>query len=76
MGEVFNCFQDVGNQYDVHAVKVVNGSGITIRHVPREMAQYFHEKLQVGRLVTVEVIGKRENKRRCGLEVPGLFMIF
>ena len=48
LGEVFVCCPDVGNSHDVHAVKVINSSGVTIGRVPHELALHFYAHLQMG----------------------------
>ena len=73
-GEKLSCESQSDNFYDKCAVKVVKNTE-TIGHVPRAISPYTTYILANGGKVTVEVIGSRQNRRRNGLEVPGLYKI-
>ena len=49
--------------------------GRIVGHVPRDHAKELSEDLDAGKIVTVQVAGKRENKRRRGLEVPAIYKV-
>ena len=74
LGEELCCEREPNNPRDKHAVKVVKNTE-TVGHVPRAISPYMTYILANGGEVTVKVIGKRENARGNGLEVPGLYTV-
>ena len=43
---------------------------LIVGHVPRDLSKRFSEMLSAGKKIYAVVVGKRENKRKRGLEVP------
>ena len=72
-----HCQPDPNNPYEVtgKAVKVVDGDR-TVGHVPRELAPIFFDLLVSGSRIKAEVIGKRQNTRNRGLEIPVKYILY
>ena len=75
LGEICDCHPDRGNAYDDFAVKVVNNEGTTIWHVPRELSKELSGYFNGGGRILVDVVSKRENRWRRGLEVPAVYRV-
>ena len=74
IGEVLSCKRERGNPTDIWAVGVFKHQKL-VGHVPRELANRFSLALRDGASITARITGKRENKRRRGLEVPVTYQI-
>ena len=71
IGEELVVLKEEGNKVDRTAVGVFKGATL-VGHVPRSDKATVRNWLQMG-IVTATVIGKRENKRKNGLEVPAMY---
>ena len=74
IGDLLECRREATNRYDRWAVAVYRCERI-VGHVPRDLSRQFTAHLTAGRKISAQVIGKRENKRRRGLEVPVIYTI-
>ena len=57
------------------AVAVIRNNKI-VGHVPREPAEEFSRHRARGKTITMQVTGRRENRRRRGLEVPAIYTLY
>ena len=73
IGEELICIRERNNEYDPRAVgvyKETDGRIKLVGRVPREHSLFLYNILAAGGEVTCVITGKRENRRRRGLEVP------
>ena len=79
IGEDLLCFRDRNNDYDPRAVGVFkekqDGQMKLVGRVPREHSEYLCSILADGESVRCTITGRRENKRRRGLEVPCIYHV-
>ena len=61
------------NLHDSYAVQVIKDY-IGVGHVPRDISKYCTTALLCGGNIRCEVTGRKENKRRNGLEFPCEYM--
>ena len=76
IGEMLICLRERNNPHDQKAVGVFkeNATGmILVGRVPREHSEELCDVLIEGGSVSCWITGKRENKRRRGLEVPCMY---
>ena len=74
VGDKLNCRREINNPHDRWAVVVCKDQTI-VGHVPRDLSKRFSEMLSAEKAIYAVVVGKRENKRKRGLEVPVIYNI-
>ena len=67
--EKLECSREPDNQHDPHAVAAFKQE-MVVGHIPRSISMPCSYALLAGATIEATVIGKRENKRKNGLEVP------
>ena len=73
MGEILDCVPDPTNEFDPNAVRVIKSGKRSC--TPQEKWSLVCLMKKKGRAVNVEVMGKRQNARNRGLEIPCVYML-
>ena len=74
IGEVLQCRREHHNLRDPYAVGVFKSDRLVGR-VPRELSHRFFTFIRSGGSIEAVISGKRENRRRRGLEVPAVYKL-
>ena len=77
VGDKFVALRELHNQFDKHAMKVLNGE-VTVGHLPREYSRIAWYFLARGGSISVEVTGCLQccNQLCGGMEIPCSVMFF
>ena len=69
------CEREPGNAHDPrYAVRVIKDQR-TVGHIPRDVSKTCTFILLSGGLITAKIIGRHQNKRRNGLEIPCIYIV-
>ena len=74
MGEKLSTATEPEKHHDKYAAKVLKENEV-VGHVPREISKYCTSALLCGGTIKWEITGKRQNKRRNGLEVTCKYIV-
>ena len=75
IGEEVRCEREPENVHDpAYAVRLTKGQ-MTIGHIPRDLSKTCTFIILSGGVITAKVIGRHQNKRNNGLEIPCIYLV-